>query len=299
MKRFLLSACLGLVVAYKCHGDDRIQPLGDSRALEFVGYSYTIYGNNPIFVLHDSTEKERSPWLGLGQIWHKYTIDSFDRNSETLIVGQGEEKITLSLRRSIDDLWESPLSTTLSPKVFVSLAESRIVDHSKSLIWKGDEGIEQKDLDGRVFLKVFNGRIVWVMGSRDRHRQLPFGQEAFWEMDDSPKEMSIDELYEIAWIPGIWSCVGNYVSEASYADRPITTKHSPKGVITVIENAAFGANRRRSDFGFVDLYLVVWKTKLTWLAGYHSLKWSGGPNDPWKLRAQMDDSADVVRLDTP
>jgi hypothetical protein len=299
MKRLLLSVCLGLLVASGCRGDNRSQQLGDSRALEFVGYAYTIYGNRPTFVLYDSTAKERSQWLGLGNSWHGYMIASFDRSSETLTVGRDGEEITLGLRRSRDDLWESPVATTLSPKAFVSLVESRIVDHSKSLIWKGDEGIEQEDLDGRVFLKIFNERIVWVMGYRDRRRTLPYGQEAFWEMDDSPKEMSMDDMDDVAWIPGIWSCLGNYVSEASGADRPITTQHSPKDVIAVIENAAFGANRRRSDFGNADLYLVLGKTKLTWLAGYHSPKWNGGPNDPWKLRAQMDDSADVVRLDTP
>jgi hypothetical protein len=300
MKKLLTVACLLLVLPFSALANEGNQEPSDSTAgtkqLEFVGYAYTAYSKKPIFVLYATNGNERSPWLAIGKVWRGYKIAAFEPKTRVLNLRKGESEIALSLRKRKGDLWESPIVTNLSPKRFVTIVETHILNHAESF-WKDDTGIDREDLDGRVFLRVYNGRIVWVMGFKSKRRQVPYGQEGFEVMDDSPETLTMDELYYIAWIPGIWNRLGDYVIEAKTRDSPIKTARSPNDVVRLTEEALFNEKRHRSDFEEPDVYLIVRKSRLVWLVGFRLLSGSGLVHDDWTLIAELDDAGANLKID--
>jgi hypothetical protein len=193
------------------------------------------------------------------------------------------------------DIWASPILTRLSPKEFISIVEPHILNHAKSF-WKDDTGIDRDDLDGRIFLKIYDDRIVWVMGFKSKRRILPYGEAAFEVTDNSPNTRWMGDLTNVVWIPGIWDSLGNYLTESKTRDAPITTRHNPKEVIDLVEDAAFKGERIRSEFAAPDLNLFIREYHVVWLVGYHRPPANGLKHDEWTLRAELDDETNDIKL---
>lgn len=69
-----------------------------SEPLEFVGYMTS--ANHRAFVLYDGADRQMSPWIDIGQTWHDYALQSFERATEKLTVAKGAGVRVLALRGS-------------------------------------------------------------------------------------------------------------------------------------------------------------------------------------------------------